>query len=359
MVAGNDSVNKHNGVFAVLFYPAPVEPALFDDQARFAQGRDRFGYLGSSRFDAARQFPRRQLLSTAKDRDQGMRIWGVGFTHDVSIGTRMPKLEANEPASRYESIATSMLRTYTECMAITRTYVVQVGNDPDSPVLEVTTDDSTKVAALAREQAGSGDRDVVRVRASVAEGAPGPDLRDFDVELSSTMKRESVRAHTSDQAQTLARGKFGDDFKQIAGSRRISDAQKIVEAIANGFDGDPEDVAKKLGMQAAYVADTHSEREGSTPEHFVFADGSVADLSGKHDYPDFDEMMSSMGEAAHEQLTADFHAGDSGFRDPGSDYAQAHEDRRQLRSLDGARPSLSDDAAPAADVSDDATDLSL
>jgi hypothetical protein len=111
-----------------------------------------------------------------------------------------------------------------------------------------------------------------------------------------------------------------------------------------------------------HVEDTSVAFESSTPEHYALADGSVIEADHPHAAHDsLDDWLSDLGEAAHERLIQDFHAGDSGFRDPGSDYREAHEQRRQLRALDHAqRPSLSDGAgAPGQIDADQSPDLGL
>lgn len=253
-------------------------------------------------------------------------------------------------------------------MAITRTntYHVYAAGDTErtSPVVVTLdiSDDDNKYHEKVREAAGRGERSVIEPVASIALGAEAPDIREYDIQVKSTPRREKIRARSIEDATVLGKLRAGDDFARVGGSTRVTDADLVVEAIAQGFEGDPADVAAKLLLPPAKYVDTveTSRHESWSPEHYVFADGSVCDDQGKHSHSDLSEMESSMAEAAWEQYSQDAHAGDSGHpASPAEQARRAHADRAELRSKDGGRPSLSSGAgarpAPAADGSPEPT----
>jgi len=69
--------------------------------------------------------------------------------------------------------------------------------------------------------------------------------------------------------------------------------------------------------------------------HYVFADGSVLDEELEQSYidkSDFNEHLVGLAEAAWEQHTSDFHAGDSGFpKSQDQIQREAHEQHREAR----------------------------
>jgi hypothetical protein len=250
-------------------------------------------------------------------------------------------------------------------MALTRTYTIRVGDRtrPDfSRTVDVQAESESRAirtAYAAAGFAGEAQRHAhARTLQSQTHGRNGMDLREFRIEVKGVPFGQwpTVRARTSGEAHDIAREQFGRGVVSVRSSRRITDAELLVEQLAHTqSEAEVEQVAEQIGLQARYVEDTHGP-DGSTPEHYELGDGSVMNTDEPfvaHD--DLGEWLSELGEAAHERLTEDFHAGDSGFRDPGSDVQAAHAQRRQLRSMDHLRPKLSDDLAePAvADAGDD------
>jgi hypothetical protein len=233
-------------------------------------------------------------------------------------------------------------------MGLKRTYAVVVG---DRLPIVVMSEDEMGVYKEARKRVGAGERERVKVTASQTLGRSQTDLREFSFgpDEGAATKR-TVRALNSGDALEIVR-QTEPAVTGIGSSHRISDAQLVVEAAqAAPDDFDIETVARSIGMKASYVADQSSKYESSTPEHYELEDGSVLDTDAKAAHHSLTDWMSDLAEAAHEKSFADFHAGDSGFRDPGADVARAHEDRRELRSMDRVRPSLSTDAPEPASV---------
>lgn len=236
-------------------------------------------------------------------------------------------------------------------MSELRTYRLAALNATETQRVVVAVDSTNEREAMKAIRAQLGD-DVakrVRVLSSQVVGSNKLDERDYTVRIQGIPIGRSphYRTTSADKALSLATAEHGDAVEAVGMSTRITDAQFVMEEVRSA---DPEmtieEVASSIGLIAAYRDGVEaSEYEGGSVEHFEFADGSVLDADGGDHHDSIDDLMSELGEAAHEQMVADFHAGDSGFRDPGSDVKQAHADRAALRSLDNAKPALASDLA--------------